>query len=232
MTVQTEARPAPVRVARKPVWWRRPWVAPLAAIVGLFLAYSLPPYLTLDPARARVPAPPGFAAHYWFLLAHITFGTVAIVGVVLQIWPWLRRAHPVAHRRIGRIYVFGGALPSAVMAAVIGAVSPFGPILGTLDVVGALLWFGFTVAGWRAVRQRRFADHRKWMVRSFAMTMNTLTTRALSPLCYLILMTRTPGKGVALILDAATLSGALSLLTLLGLSQWWLERKPKPAIAR
>ncbi|MEV6444629.1 DUF2306 domain-containing protein [Amycolatopsis sp. NPDC051716] len=207
-------------------------MAPLALVVAVFLAYSVPPYLTLDPARSRVPAPPGFAAHYWLLLAHITFGTIAIFGVILQIWPWLRRKHPIAHRRIGRVYVFGGALPAAVVAATIGAVSPFGPVVGTLDVVAALLWLGFTIAGWRAIRQRRYADHRKWMIRSFAMTMSTLTSRALSPIAFLLVMPRVDDKN-ELILTAGTLSAVLSILSLLLLSQWWLDRKPKkPASAR
>ncbi|WIV62066.1 DUF2306 domain-containing protein [Amycolatopsis nalaikhensis] len=203
-------------------------MAPLALIVAVFLAYSVPPYLTLDPARSRVPAPAGFAAHYWFLVAHITFGTIAIVGVILQIWPWLRRTHPVVHRRVGRVYVFAGALPSAVMAGIIGAVSPFGPVVGALDVVAALLWLGFTLAGWRAIRQRRYADHRKWMVRSFAMTMNTLMSRALSPIAFLLVMPRVEDKE-ELILTAGTLSAVLSVLSLLLLSQWWLDRKPATA---
>ncbi|MDQ7807757.1 DUF2306 domain-containing protein [Amycolatopsis sp. A133] len=206
-------------------------MVPLALVVAVFLAFSVPPYLTLDPAQSRVSAPPGFTAHYWFLVAHITFGTIAIVGVVLQIWPWLRQKHPVAHRRIGRVYVFGGALPAAVMAATIGAVSPFGPVVAAIDVVAALLWLGFTVAGWRAIRQRRYADHRKWMIRSFAMTMHTLMTRALSPLGFLVVMPRVEAK-TELILSAATVSGVLSLLALLLLSQWWLDRKPKRASAR
>ncbi|WP_372508538.1 DUF2306 domain-containing protein [Amycolatopsis iheyensis] len=205
-------------------------MAPLA-LVAVFLAYSVPPYLTFDPAQSRVPAPAGFAAHYGFLVAHIAFGSVAIIGVILQIWPWLRRTHPVVHRRAGRVYVFAGAIPSALMAATIGAVSPFGPVVGTLDVVAALLWLGFTVAGWRAVRQRRFADHRKWMIRSFAMCMNTLMTRALSPVGFLLVMPRGGDKGT-MILTAATVSAVLSVLSLLLLSQWWLDRKPKPASAR
>lgn len=226
MSVRTESRPAPPTGRRR--WWRRPWVAPLALVIAAFLAYSVPPYLTLDPAQSRVPAPAGFAAHYWFLVAHILFGTIAIVGVVLQIWPWLRQHHPVAHRRVGRVYVFAGALPAAVMAAVIGAASPFGPVVGALDVVGALLWLGFTIAGWRAIRQRRYADHRKWMIRSFAMTMNTLMTRVLSPVSFLLVMPRVEDK-TEMILAAATLSAPLSLLVLLLLSQWWLDRKPASA---
>lgn len=229
MTVGTDTRPVPAET--RPRWWRRPWVAPLALVVAVFLAYSVPPYLTLDPARSRVPAPTGFAAHYGFLVAHIAFGTVAIVCVILQVWPWLRRTHPVAHRRIGRVYVFAGAMPSAVMAATVGAVSPFGAVVGALDVAAALLWLGFTVAGWRAIRQRRYGDHRKWMIRSFAMCMNTLMSRALSPVGFLLVLPRGLDKETT-ILNAATVSAALSVLLLLLLSQWWLDRHPKPASAR
>ncbi|KDN16165.1 DUF2306 domain-containing protein [Amycolatopsis rifamycinica] len=206
-------------------------MVPLALLVAAFLAYSLPPYLTFDPARSRVPAPTGFAAHYWFLVGHILFGSVAIVGVILQVWPWLRRTHPVVHRRIGRVYDFGGAIPSALMALTIGLFSPFGPAAGALNVAAALLWLGFTIAGWRAVRARRFADHRKWMVRSFAMTMNTLLSRVYAPFAFLGLGPWYPEQG-ALIQAASTLAGTMSVLTLLLLSQWWLDRKPKPASAR
>ncbi|MFI5591310.1 DUF2306 domain-containing protein [Amycolatopsis sp. NPDC051758] len=205
-------------------------MAPLALLVAAFLAYSVPPYLTLDPAQSRVPAPPGFAAHYGFLVAHILFGTIAVVGVILQVWPWLRRTHPVAHRRIGRVYVFGGAIPSALMALTIALFSPFGPAAGVLNVVAALLWLGFTIAGFRAIRQRRYADHRRWMIRSFAMTMNTLLSRVYAPIAFITLG---PYYSEAALFQAAsTLAGTLSLLTLLLLSQWWLDRKPKPAIAR
>ncbi|MEU8635109.1 DUF2306 domain-containing protein [Amycolatopsis sp. NPDC048633] len=212
-------------------WWRRPWLAPLALLVAAFLAFSVPPYLTLDPAQSRVPAPPGFAAHYWFLVGHILFGSIAIIGVILQVWPWLRRTHPIVHRRVGRVYVFGGAIPSALMALIVAPFNTFGPAAGVFNVAGALLWLGFTIAGFRATRQRRYADHRKWMIRSFAMTMNTLLSRVYAPLAFLGLRPFYPDQA-SLIQAASTLSGTMSLLSLLLLSQWWLDRKPKPAIAR
>ena len=184
MTAVRTETPPPVVRPRK-TWWRRPWLAPLALLVAVFLAYSVPPYLTLDPAQSRVPAPPGFAAHYWFLVAHILFGSIAIVGVILQVWPWLRRTHPVVHRRIGRVYVFGGAIPSALMALTIAPFSPFGPAAGVLNVVGRCCGSGSPSPASARSRQRRYADHRKWMIRSFAMTMNTLLSRVYAPIAFL-----------------------------------------------
>ena len=41
----------------------------------------------------------------------------------------------------------------------------------------ALLWFGTTLAGFRAVRQHRYADHRQWMLRSVALTFSIIANR-------------------------------------------------------
>lgn len=69
-----------------------------------------------------------------------------------------------------------------------------------------------TIVGFRAIRQGRYADHRRWMIRSFAMAMNTVLSRIYAPIAFIALAPHCPGEAV--------------------LSQWWLDRKPKPAIAR
>jgi hypothetical protein len=42
----------------------------------------------------------------------------------------------------------------------------------------ALLWLGTTMAGFRAIRQRRYADHRQWMLRSVALAFSIIANRA------------------------------------------------------
>ena len=123
-------------------------------IVLVFLGFSLPPYFT---GGTRVPAT--FALHYPLLVGHVMFASVAMVCAVAQIWPGLRRRHPVLHRRVGRVYVFT-AIPAAVCAMVIGAATPFGPILAVSNVLLASLWLWFTINGYLAGRDRRFAAHR------------------------------------------------------------------------
>ncbi|MGP4018893.1 DUF2306 domain-containing protein [Saccharopolyspora sp. 5N708] len=223
------ARPAPR-------WWRRPWVGPLALVAVTFVVLSIPPYITLDPALSRVPQPEGFPAHYPLLVAHVLFASVAILTCCFQVWPAFRRRYPVAHRRLGRVYVVGGVLPAAVMAAVIGAVSPFGPVAQMSNVLLAVVWFGCTVAGWRAGRQRRFGDHRKWMIRSFVLTISTVTNRVWGVVWGVVLgpqlATTFDGNEGYLLATTAGLTTWLGWVIPLLIAQWWLERRPKRALPR
>lgn len=151
----------------------------LALIVVAFLGYSLPPYLT---GGTRVQST--FGLHYPLLVAHVLFASVAMVCAVAQIWPGLRRRHPVLHRRTGRVYV-AMAIPAAVCAMVIGAATPFGPILRVSDVALGALWLWFTIDGFVAARRRRLDAHRRQMLRSATLALSIITNRIWSPLLYL-----------------------------------------------
>jgi uncharacterized membrane protein len=158
----------------------RKWLTPaLAGIVVIFLVLSLPPYFT---GGTRVPAT--FALHYPLLVGHVMFGSVAMVAAVAQIWPGLRTRHPVLHRRVGRVYVCA-AIPAALCAMAIGAATPFGPILAVSNVFLAALWLWFTINGYLAARQRRFADHRRYMVLSATLALSIITNRLWTPVLFI-----------------------------------------------
>ncbi|WP_233621423.1 DUF2306 domain-containing protein [Amycolatopsis sp. WAC 04182] len=237
MTVRLEQRDH--REAPRKSWWRRPWVGPLAVVVVVFLAFSMPPYLAMDPAQSRVPQPPGFTSHYWFLAAHVLFGSIAMVGALLQIWPWFRAKYPAVHRKIGRVYVFAGVLPAGLLALTVGAMSPFGPATRVANVVAGVLWLACTFAGWRAARQRRFGDHRRWMIRSFALTMSIIVSRLVGPIALITLQpqleTTFGGSELALTQSVAAITAWLSPTLVIIATQWYLDRRParkKSAIAR
>ncbi len=153
----------------------------LAVIVVAFLVYSLPPYLA---GGTRVPST--FGLHYPLLVAHVLLACVAMVCAVGQIWPGLRRRHPTVHRRTGRVYV-ATAIPAAACAMVIGAATPFGPILAVSNVALAALWLWFTVDGYSAARRRRFGTHRRQMLRSATLALSIITNRIWTPVLYLAL---------------------------------------------
>lgn len=208
-------------------WWRRPWIAPLAVLSILFIAFSLPPYLSLDPAKSRVPQPDNFAAHYPVLVAHVLFGSVALLTACLQMWPWLRQRHPVVHRIIGRVYVFGGVLPAGLLGLTVGAFSPFGPVARASSVLLASLWLIFTTTGYRMARQQRYPEHRRWMIRSFALTASIITNRVWGVIAHLVLSpqlsTTFEGSEKMLSWTIAGLATWLGWVIPLLIAEWWLE---------
>jgi hypothetical protein len=202
---------------RRRSWWRRPWLLPFGVVVVWFLTYVLPPYLELDPSQALVPIRPDVAAHYPLLVAHIAFGSIALLTIGFQVWPWLRKRHPVTHRWIGRVYVFGGALPAGIIAMLITPLSAF-PSVGT--TLGGIFWLATTVMGYVRGRQRRWVEHRRWMLYSFAMALNVLWGRV-----FVVLLPLTPFNdnetAIGHVFGAAPWIGWVINLVLV---QWWLNR--------
>lgn len=228
MTLSTDRPTVAPALPARTRWWRRPWVAPLMVVAVVFIAFSLPPYLSLDPSRSRVPAPGFFPPHFVMLSLHVVFGSIAMITCCLQIWPWFRGRFPKAHRVIGRVYVFGGCLPSGLLGLTVGLATPFGPVTMASDVLLALLWLGCTLTGWRMARQRRFVDHRRWMVRSFALTMSIITNRLYSVLFMILLSpqleTTFHGDEKLMVATISGLGAWLGWVLPLLLAEWWLER--------
>jgi uncharacterized membrane protein YozB (DUF420 family) len=227
--LETSSSPNRTRVS----WWRRPWIVPLAFVIVAFVAFSLPPYLTLDPSRSRVPTPPEFPLHYPLLVLHVIFGSIAMACVVFQIWPWFRDNHWKAHRRIGRTYVLAGVLPGGLIGLILAVTTPFGPVIKVSSVLMALLWLTFTITGFLMARRGRFIEHRRWMIRSFALTCSIILNRFVAVAVYFALApqqeTTFAGNDVWFVQVTAGITGWFSWVVSLLLAEWWLERRPYPA---
>lgn len=95
----------------------------------------------------------------------------------------------------------------------------------------ALLWFAVTFAGLVAARRRRYQEHRRWMIRSFALCVSIVVNRVWLVLFLVGLMPFLDGyyggDMDALIEDAAVASIWTSWIVNLMIAQWWLDRKPK-----
>lgn len=201
------------------------WLAPaLLVVVAAFLAFSLPPYFT---GGTRVPAT--FSLHYPLLVAHVMLGSVAMVAAVAQIWPGLRRRHRVLHRRTGRVYV-ATAIPAAASAMVIGAATPFGPVLAVSNVTLGALWLWFTVNGFAAARQRNFAEHRRHMIRSATLALSIITNRIWGPIVFITFHplqdTVFGGNEEHFMWLVTGTIGWLGWVVPLAVVSWWLTRRP------
>jgi hypothetical protein len=135
----------------------------------------------------------------------------------------------VLHRRVGRVYVYA-AIPAALCAMVIGVATPFGPFLAVSNVFLASLWLWITINGYLAARQRRFADHRRHMVRSATLALSIITNRIWTPIFFITLHPLQDsvfgGNEEHFLWFAAGLGAWLGWTIPLLSVQWWLNRKP------
>ena len=211
--------------------WRRAAIPVLLALCVAFLAVELPAYLGFDPAASRVPIRQSYPLHYPLLVAHILFGSVALVAGCLQIWPLLRRRHPVLHRWTGRVYLFGGVFPAGIAVLGVAPVSSTGFVSAVGNTMLAVLWLVTSIAGYRAARGRRFGEHRAWMVRSFALTLSIVVNRVWLVLFIVLLAPATStlygGDEAAMIQAAAGASVWTSWVVNLLVAEWWLQRRPR-----
>jgi hypothetical protein len=214
------------RVDARPWWYS--WALPLAAVVVYFLAaYIWPHYVALVPNRAQIVLHEGFAPHYAILVLHIVSGTVALATVCLQLWPWLRRRYPAAHRVSGRAYVFAGVIPSSVLIYVLlpltwGSNGYLGDLLWTTlwfsSVLWVSLWLTTTILGFRAARQCRYTQHRRWMIRSFALGIAILWTRPTFNVAFTV-----AGLGdLGALQTIQTVIGWVPWIFTLGIAELWL----------
>lgn len=203
---------APVR-SGKP-FWQRPWVLPLAIAVLYYIYAQAKPFVGVPEDQAPLQPHQGFPLYYPFLIVHISAGTVAMLTMVPQVWPWLRLHHPKAHRVIGRVYVIA-AVVAATMALTIVWWAPKSGKVGALCL--ALFWLVSTVAAYRAARRGDFVKHRRFMLYSFAIATNNMWA-AYSLMVMLAL--RIPVDPVYYAEAARWIPWVGNLM----LVQWWLYR--------
>jgi uncharacterized membrane protein len=116
-----------------------------------------------------------------WLIAHVGFASTALLTGVVQFSGLLHRSRPRLHRRIGRVYAI-----SCLIGAVTGVVLALGSSAGPIASVGfgalGIIWFHATWMGWQRARAGRIASHRRWMIRSWALTLAAVTLRIYIPL--------------------------------------------------
>jgi uncharacterized membrane protein len=146
---------------------------------ALSLATALFSYRYLAPSAPLVP--PNVAGNAYaaiVLPVHAVSAATALLLGPLQFWRSLRSRRPRAHRLVGRLYVLACMLGGA-SGFVLALGSTAGPIAGAGFATLALAWIYVTGRGVRLAVQGRYDEHRRWMIRSFALTFAAVTLRLL-----------------------------------------------------
>lgn len=119
----------------------------------------------------------GFAQHPYLTLAHIAPGLLFVVLGPLQFIAGLRKRRPALHRWTGRVYL-AAALTIGITALIM---SPQMAIGGAVEIAATMTFgvlFLFALGkGFAAIRARRIAEHRRWMIRAYAIGLGVGTVR-------------------------------------------------------
>ncbi len=106
-------------------------------------------------------------------------GFVLLIGP-FQFLPRLRANKPALHRWSGRLYV-AGCLGSGVAALLLAPDAITGGIAQAGFTLLALFWIVTTSMALVKALQKKFAEHRRWMIRSYALTLAAVTLRIYLP---------------------------------------------------
>jgi hypothetical protein len=154
------------------------WRAAVVLLTVEVVAVSALRYFT----GTQAGPPPVLANAYAkpFLILHVAAGVTALAVAPLQFVAGVRSRWPALHRQTGRLYLMSCAIgaPAGFMLA-LGTTA--GPVAAVGFVIPAILWALFTWLGWRSALARQFAEHREWMLRSYAITSTAITLRLMLP---------------------------------------------------
>ena len=155
--------------------WGWAVLALLASLIGFVsLRYALP----------EIPFPaslPNFQQRHGWLVAHALFSSIALLLGPWQFLSCIRQRRPGLHRRIGKVYCVA-VLLGWITSLPIAAHAKAGAISSAGFLVLGLLWISCTAAGYLTIRAGKVEAHRRWMVRSYALTAAAITLRLYLPL--------------------------------------------------
>ena len=113
--------------------------------------------------------------------AHVIFAPVALALVPFQLWQGLRNRRPIVHRVLGRLYGLA-ILISGASGLWLAATTMSGPVAAFGFGLLAVLWLGTTGRGISLAIPGDRVAHRRWMIRSIALTLAAVTLRIQIPM--------------------------------------------------
>lgn len=202
-------------------WWRAAvWGLGALLCIGV-AAYSYRYLAPSGPPSSSV-TENGFAQPW--LAVHVACAATALLLGPWQFLSTLRQRRPRWHRWSGRVYVAG-----CMLGGVSGLLLALGSVAGPIAMAGfgllAVLWLLSTGLAWRAAMQRRFAEHRAWMIRSFALTFAAVTLRLQLPALVIFL------PSIEFI-DGYRAISFLAWVPNLLVAEWYLRRRLASVVRR
>lgn len=160
---------------------KKTWWVLLLVSIGVMIPFIVP-YLNGNPSNSRIQID-STSIQYPTLIAHIFFAAIALITGLLQFNTRLRKDKPQLHRKVGKVYVSSVLLSGLLAFIIIFYIDHFGK--ATSFVALTIIWLFTTFKGYVTARQRKFPEHRKWMIRSFGVTLVAVSGRLTIPILLL-----------------------------------------------
>jgi hypothetical protein len=119
-------------------------------------------------------------ASSWYLPAyysHVTIGGLILLIGFFQLFTKYSLRFPKVHKYAGRFYVYGILLFSAPGGLIMSFFIDRGNWVLSSFILQSMLWFVLTIIGLRKIINQDITEHRKWMIRSYALTFAAVTLR-------------------------------------------------------
>lgn len=145
--------------------------------VGVVLNYHnyFPPNFEFDFLRGRELYFSG--SYQWAFYTHIASGRISLVLGMILVSEQFRLRLPAWHRYLGRIQGMGVLLLVTPSGLWMAKYATSGPVANVSFAVLSVVTGMCVACGWRSAVNRRFADHRVWMSRSFALLCSAVVLR-------------------------------------------------------
>jgi len=148
---------------------------------------------------------------------HVSASPIVLITGLFQFVPKLRIRRPALHRWTGRIYVLSAMIGGlAGLALAYGSMSDR-PIAAAGFGMLAIVWIGITAHAIRLAITGQTAEHRRWMLRSYALAFSAVTLRLELPLFFIF----TNMEYGAITAYIAWLCWVPNLI----FAEWWLRRR-------
>ncbi|KRF08648.1 hypothetical protein ASH00_02805 [Arthrobacter sp. Soil782] len=168
-----------------------------------------------------------YIAHPWLAYLHIAPGVVYLLGAPLQLSRRFRTRHYDVHRRLGRVLLVC-ALVSGLFALLFGVPYAWGGASEAIATVVFGCWFlACLVLAFRAIRRDDVRQHRRWMIRAFAVAVGIGTIRIWAAI-FESVEQAVSGGTTSEALDPTMFGIAfwLAFTMHVAVGEWWLRRTP------
>lgn len=109
---------------------------------------------------------------------HVFTSMFALLAGFTQFSKWFLKKYKLAHRWIGKIYVINVVFITGPAAFIMSLYANGGLSSRIAFTALDILWIFTTAKAWQLAKQKKFTEHKYYMMRSYALTVSAITLRA------------------------------------------------------